>query len=76
MLDARFEEILRSVGELPSALALAGDQDLRGDLGMDSLKLMDLIVHLEAEYDVEFGDDAMNGITTVEQLWLEVDRAS
>ncbi|MFD8462693.1 acyl carrier protein [Streptomyces antimycoticus] len=74
MLDTRFEEILRSVAELPSALKLSREQNLRSDLGIDSLTLMDLMVHLEAEYGVEFDDDALATINTVDELWLEVDR--
>jgi len=75
MLDDRFEAVLRSVAELPADLEITGEQDLRSELGVDSLKLMDLIVNLEAEYSVELGDDVSTDVGTVGELWREVSRA-
>jgi acyl carrier protein len=74
MFDARFEAILRSVAELPEDLVITGEQNLRSELGVDSLKLMDLIVNLEGEYSIELGDDVSADVGTVEELWLEVSR--
>ena len=74
MFDARFEEILRSVAELPTELVITGEQNLRGELGVDSLTLMDLVVNLEDEYRVELGDEALADIGTVEELWLRISR--
>jgi acyl carrier protein len=74
MFDARFEAILRSVAELPEDLVITGEQNLRSELGVDSLKLMDLIVNLEGEYSIELSDDVSADVGTVEELWLEVSR--
>ena len=76
MFDARFEAILRSVAELPEDLVITGEQNLRSELGVDSLKLMDLIVNLEGEYSVELSDDVSADVGTVEELWHEVSRAA
>ncbi|MFJ5309822.1 acyl carrier protein [Streptomyces sp. NPDC088350] len=76
MFDDRFETILRSVAELPDDLVITGEQNLRNELGVDSLKLMDLIVNLEGEYSVELSDDVSADVSTVEELWLEVSRAA
>nr|BFE64727.1 hypothetical protein GCM10020063_092530 [Dactylosporangium thailandense] len=75
MLDVRFEAILRSVAELPDDLPITGEQNLRSELGIDSLVLLDLIVNLEAEYGVELRDELSADVGTVEELWLEVSRA-
>lgn len=74
MFDARFEAILRSVAELPEDRVITGEQNLRSELGVDSLKLMDLIVNLESEYGIELSDDVSADVGTVEELWLEVSR--
>jgi acyl carrier protein len=74
MFDARFEAILRSVAELPEDLVITGDQNLRSELGVDSLKLMDLIVNLEGEYSIELSDGASADVATVEELWLAISR--
>lgn len=75
MFDPRFEAILRSVAELPEDLVITGRQNLRSELGVDSLKLMDLIVNLEGEFSVELDDEVSAGVGTVEELWSEVSRA-
>ncbi|WP_405825408.1 phosphopantetheine-binding protein [Streptomyces sp. NBC_01390] len=72
MFDTRFEAILRSVAELPEDLVITGEQNLRSELGVDSLKLMDLIVNLEGEYSIELSDDVSADVRTVEELWLEI----
>lgn len=75
MLDERFEAILRSVAEIPVDLVITGEQDLRTELGVDSLKLMDLIVNVEEEFDVELSEEVPSKVNTVDDLWREVSRA-
>ncbi|OON81505.1 phosphopantetheine-binding protein [Streptomyces tsukubensis] len=75
MLDARFEAVVRSVAELPDDLVITGEEDLRTELGVDSLRLMDLIVNLEEEFDIEMPDEASADLGTIQELWLEVTRA-
>ncbi|WLQ63435.1 MULTISPECIES: acyl carrier protein [Streptomyces] len=74
MFDARFEAILRSVAEITEDLVITSEQNLRNELGVDSLKLMDLIVNLESEYSIELSDDVSANVATVEELWLAVSR--
>ena len=38
------------------------------DLGVDSLEMAELAMALEEEFDIRMEDDAMEGITTVEDL--------
>lgn len=74
MFDARFRAILRSVAEITEDLVITSEQNLRNELGVDSLKLMDLIVNLESEYSIELSDDVSANVATVEELWLAVSR--
>ena len=41
------------------------DSNLIGDLGLDSLDVIDLAMSVEDEFDIEVPDDAIDGIKTV-----------
>ena len=41
------------------------DSNLIGDLGLDSLAVIDLAMSVEDEFDIEVPDDAIDGIKTV-----------
>lgn len=44
------------------------DASLIGDLGLDSLDVIDLAMSIEDEFDIEVPDDAIDGIKTVGDL--------
>jgi acyl carrier protein len=71
MWDDRFEQAMRS--KLP---LLTPEQQLRPDMalrdfGLNSLKIMDLIVGLESVYDATFPDEALTfeAFATPGRLW-------
>ncbi len=67
-IDSRIADVLRSVAELPETSEISGEQRLNADLGIDSLKFIDVIVHIEAAYDIELGDDFSRDLVTVADL--------
>jgi len=60
--------ILMKVAELPSDFQISQDQELRGDLGIDSIKMIDVVLNVEVMLDVELGDDFSNELVTVKDL--------
>jgi acyl carrier protein len=67
-IDTRIAEVLRNVAEQPDSFEISGDQRLNADLGIDSLKFIDVIVHVEAAFDIELGDDFSRDLVTVADL--------
>lgn len=67
-IDSRVADVLRSVAERPGSFEISGDQHLSADLGIDSLKFIDVIVQVEAEFDIELGDDFPRDLATVADL--------
>jgi acyl carrier protein len=64
-VDPRIATIVREVGSLPDSWEPAPDQRLKDDLGIDSLQMIDIVVAVEEELGVEFGDEAMRLVSTI-----------
>jgi acyl carrier protein len=60
MWNEKFQALLRAhLPFLPDDEELRPDLDLR-DFGLDSMGVVDLLVSLEAEFDIRFADDALS----------------
>ncbi|WP_236242986.1 acyl carrier protein [Streptomyces sp. CC228A] len=64
--------MLREIAELPDSFEITPEQDLKADLNIDSLKLIDVVVQVEAVLDVELGDDFSRDLVTVGDLQRHV----
>ena len=60
--------VLRQVAELPDDFEIKPEQQLKADLDIDSLKMIDVVVRIEAALDVEMGDEFSTELTTVRDL--------
>jgi acyl carrier protein len=56
-VNGRISEVLKQIAELPESHEITADQELNTDLNIDSLKLVDIVVRVEAALDVELGDE-------------------
>ncbi|MFD8418893.1 acyl carrier protein [Streptomyces sp. NPDC059466] len=72
VIDGRISEILKQIAELPDSFEISADQDLRVDLDIDSLKLIDVVVQVEAALDIELGDEFSRDLVTVGDLQRHV----
>ncbi|MEU2587354.1 phosphopantetheine-binding protein [Streptomyces avermitilis] len=75
-MDAVFEKVLRDHLPRLQEQPLTDDTGLR-DLGLDSMKSVDLLFAIEDEMDVSLPDDNLNEETfaTAGSLWRAVDAA-
>jgi acyl carrier protein len=71
-LDEQIDAILKKVTELPEAFKIAGDQNLKSDLGIDSLTLIDLVTHTEAKLGIKISDKSVVNFATVADLQRHV----
>jgi acyl carrier protein len=72
--DARYIDMVReSLPDHPGGIALTPDTNLAA-VGLDSIRLIRLVIALEAEYEVAFSDDRMTPDTfaTPLTLWLSL----
>jgi acyl carrier protein len=70
--DARYIDMIReNLPDHPGGIALTPDTNLAA-VGLDSIRLIRLVIALEAEYEVAFSDDRMTPDTfaTPTTLWL------
>jgi acyl carrier protein len=72
VIDKRISEVLKQIAELPDSFEISADQDLRADLDIDSLKLIDVVVQMEAALDIELGDEFSRDLVTVGDLQRHV----
>ncbi|GAB2949543.1 acyl carrier protein [Streptomyces sp. NPDC059173] len=72
VIDGRIAAVLREIAELPESFEITPEQDLKSDLSIDSLKLIDVVVQVEAALDVELGDDFSRDLATVGDLQRHV----
>ncbi|MFJ2396481.1 acyl carrier protein [Streptomyces sp. NPDC087843] len=72
VIDGRISEILKQIAELPDSFEISADQNLRADLDIDSLKLIDVVVQVEAALDIELGDEFSRDLVTVGDLQRHV----
>jgi acyl carrier protein len=68
LVDERIAAVLRQVAELPDSFRIEGPQELKADLGIDSLKMIDVIIQVEGELGIEMGDDFSRDLLTVADL--------
>jgi long-chain acyl-CoA synthetase len=68
--DALLDKLARLSG-VPSA-EIRADSDLYGDLGLDSLEAVELLLFLESHYGVAVPDDRADAVRTVADLLQEV----
>ncbi|MFJ8585141.1 acyl carrier protein [Streptomyces sp. NPDC093595] len=67
-VEEQISAVLKEVAELPDDFTISPDQELKSDLNIDSLKLIDVIVQVEAALDVEIGDEFSRDLVTVADL--------
>jgi acyl carrier protein len=67
-VDPKIAAVLRHVGELPAGFDITGAAHLKDDLGIDSLKLIDVVTTVEDELGVAFGDDFFEHLVTAGDL--------
>ncbi|MFF9865968.1 MULTISPECIES: acyl carrier protein [unclassified Streptomyces] len=67
-VEEQISAVLKQVAELPDSFTIAPEQELKSDLNIDSLKLIDVIVQVEAALDVEIGDEFSRDLVTVADL--------
>ncbi|ATL29578.1 acyl carrier protein [Streptomyces formicae] len=72
VIDERISEVLKEIAELPESFEIAAEQDLKADLNIDSLKLIDIVVQVEAVLDIELGDEFSRDLVTVGDLQRQV----
>ncbi|MEV8371272.1 acyl carrier protein [Kribbella sp. NPDC056861] len=70
-MNAKFEEIIREIGEVEESVVVDETQRFEADLNVDSLKLLDIIVNVEAEFEVEI--EMIHRFATVGDLWKHVE---
>lgn len=73
-VDIRFAEILRTIAELDANYPLNSANELQA-LGIDSLKLIDVVMSVEREFGTELDEDALVRARTVGELWREIEGA-
>lgn len=57
---AQFEDILTEQLEWSSSVAVSTTDSLRDDLGLDSMRLIHLLLHLELEHGLVIPDEQMS----------------
>ncbi|QEU92652.1 acyl carrier protein [Streptomyces kanamyceticus] len=72
VIDERISEVLKEIAELPESFEISAEQDLKADLNIDSLKLIDIVVQVEAVLDIELGDEFSRDLVTVGDLQRQV----
>jgi len=75
-VDAQFVKILKTVAELPDDFEIRLEQELKSDLEIDSLGLIDVVLNLEADFSADMDEVALAKVVTVGDLWAEVVRAT
>lgn len=71
-LDEKIDAILKQVAELPESFKIADEQNLKSDLGIDSLTVIDLVTHVEAKLGIKINDKSVANFATVADLQREV----
>lgn len=67
-LDEKIVKILKGIAELPEGFEISGAQNLRLDLGIDSLGMIDLVMHVEEELDIKMSVESVSNFATVADL--------
>ncbi len=67
MVFEKIKKIISEQLEVDQSIITEG-ASITGDLGADSLDLVDLAMSIEDEFDIELSDDALEKIKTVSDL--------
>ena len=67
MVFEKIKKIISEQLEVDQSIISEGST-ITGDLGADSLDLVDLAMSIEDEFDIELSDDALEKIKTVSDL--------
>lgn len=74
----RYEDVLAEtyevLGRLAKGKALTEETDLQGDLGLDSVQVMELLVEVEERFDISIPLNVLPSVRTVRDLALEFQR--
>jgi len=67
MLDVEYQRFLALVGETLAvdAVSVSPDADLKRDLGLDSLDILELVILIETESGVQLAGEGLQYITTL-----------
>ena len=52
--------------------AITGDTDFIEDLGLDSVQVMELVLHIEEEFDISFPINVLPAVRTLSDLCSEL----
>jgi len=63
-IGARVKEAVAQITGLPAA-SIADDASFRGDLSLDSLSLLELVVHVEYGFGIKVPEHDLAGLGTV-----------
>ncbi|MBR2868082.1 MAG: acyl carrier protein [Clostridia bacterium] len=67
MVFEKIKKIITEQLEVDQSI-ITDNASITGDLGADSLDLVDLAMSIEDEFDIELSDDALEKIKTVSDL--------
>lgn len=67
-INEKISFVLKQVAELPESFEIRPEQNLKADLNIDSLRLIDVVVHVEATLDIAIGDEFSRDMVTVSDL--------
>ena len=67
MVFEKLKKIISEQLEVDQSI-ISESSSITGDLGADSLDLVDLAMSIEDEFDIELSDDALEKIKTVSDL--------
>ncbi|MFF8925591.1 acyl carrier protein [Streptomyces koyangensis] len=68
VLDEKIVKILKGIAELPEEFEIADEQNLRLELGIDSLGMIDLVMHMEEELDIKISVESVSNFATVAEI--------
>jgi acyl carrier protein len=68
------EHLMSSPGHEPESSTLDIDSRIREDLGLSSLKTVELVITLEDHYDISIADDELEKLLTLRDVVELIDR--
>ncbi len=72
MVFEKIKKIISEQLEVDQSI-ITDNASITGDLGADSLDLVDLAMSIEDEFDIELSDDALEKIKTVSDLVVYIE---
>jgi acyl carrier protein len=77
MASPQYDDIFREVEVLlqqfaPQQVAIQGDTDLINDLGLDSLKVMEMLNEVEDIFDITYPLNNLSDLKTVNDFTLQI----